>query len=171
MGDQLNQNTYDGGGSGGGDGGYTDRDILPFRGGHSSSHPGNVRHNDAVFGGVLDWLTDENTTWAAITDRILNEIRQAGGRHLRWNSRIGDWVELDEKQRRQKVDQAMRSRLRWFRQFGSAESRRIRVVDAATIGKNAYLRGRGGECDRIEFARESATNVPRFIRTCDDRQS
>jgi hypothetical protein len=112
MGDQLNQNSYDGGGSGGGVGGYTDRDILPFRGrapmqrpyrhsartrphafnyfsasfslshaltpGHSSTHKGNVHHNDAVFGGVLDWLTDESTTWAAITDRILSDKQGAG---------------------------------------------------------------------------------------------
>jgi hypothetical protein len=127
-----------------------------FSSAHTSRHPGNVHHNDLVFGGVLEWLLnydyyhDENDdaaaaaaaeAWTAIQDRITDKLWRAGGRHRRFDASTGVWTDLGDDDCRGKVDQAMRSRLSWFRDFDRPD-RTIQVVNV--IRDNDYKRGRGG---------------------------
>jgi hypothetical protein len=123
---------------------------------HTSHHPGNVLHNDLVFGGVLEWLLNDDyfdaendeaaaaaaaEAWAAIQDRIVSAIWRTGGRHRRFIASTGIWTNLGDDECRGKVDRAMRSRLSWFRNFDRPD-RTIQVVNV--IHDNDYKRGRGG---------------------------
>jgi hypothetical protein len=109
-----------------------------------------------VFEGVLEWLIycyyenndnaaaaadAEAAAWTAILDRIMEELRRTQLRHTRWNASTGSRTELGDDESRAKVDQAMRSRLGWFRTFDHP-NRAMQVVDAIRV--NDFKRGRGG---------------------------
>jgi hypothetical protein len=118
---------------------------LLVRAGHTSRNPGNVRHNELVLHGVIEWLSDhasDGPSWAQTAERIRAEIRLAGGRYLRWNPLTGAWTELGEEATLKTIDQAMRSRLQWIRKLDS-DRPALRMVDS--IRANDFKRGRGGQ--------------------------
>jgi hypothetical protein len=120
--------------------------FSPFPAGHTSRHKGNVRHNELVLHGVIEWLSDrasDGPSWADTIDRIWTEIWVEGGRYVRWDASTGSWRELEEEAILKTIDQAMRSRLRWIRQLDNDHPANRVVADA--IRANDFMRGRGGQ--------------------------
>jgi hypothetical protein len=120
------------------------------REGHTSRHPGNTRHNELVFHGVLEWLDDDTNdgpSWSDTVDRIWTEIWLAGGRYLRWDDSDGSWIELHLEDILDTIDKAMRSRLQWFRTMDMAhpKSQEAVVTVERLDENNDYRLGIGGE--------------------------
>lgn len=134
----------------------------PCHTGHTSSHVGNVRHNDLVFALVEQLIANDGAASLADIDSIRGEIRRTGGRYMGRDASTGVWTELGEEESRDKVDQAIRSRISWFRKEGRPD-RPIREIDA--LQDNDFRLGRGMTSPAIDRFHEMMDQwVPYYWR-------
>ena len=99
-------------------------DVLCTKGRHAKSHPGNQYYDSMVqsFRQVYQASNDRNEK-GNLTSQVIEDIKNRGGRFLKYNTEKCQWLELSKGLEREKVSHALRSSRRHdsFRSSGGGK--------------------------------------------------
>lgn len=85
---------------------FSDNDVLCHRGGFTNSHVGNIRYRAAGDALRPTYMTTDKTGKTAVSQQLVDEVHEWGGRFLKKNS--SGWFEVDSKKAREKCGQLLR---------------------------------------------------------------
>jgi len=83
-------------------------DVLFYRAGVSASHVGTRRYREAVKTWLPEYAKGSIPRKAEVRDIVIAEVRNWGGRFLKWEKKTKTWVEIPLKQVQDKVGQCFR---------------------------------------------------------------
>lgn len=87
---------------------YTDSDVLCQRGGLANKHPGNHRYLTAKDAMQPVYLATPKAGRTAVAQRLVDQVRQWGGRFLKYDTVHQAWYEIHNHTARTKCGQALR---------------------------------------------------------------
>ncbi len=86
-------------------------DVLCGRGGATNNHPGNKRFRSIVIDYMPAYLLARKKEKATIARRIVDQIKENGGRFLKRSDGSNTWIEVSDKKATEKTSQALREGL------------------------------------------------------------